>query len=41
MGAAEDEGKEIRHILDETTVAHKREIVQHILDTDEPGKETW
>lgn len=41
MGAAEDEAKDIRQAQDEVITAHKREIVKHILTTDEPGKETW
>lgn len=38
---ADERDKEMADRLDKVVIEHKREIVKHLLDTDEPGKETW
>lgn len=41
MSSAQDEADEIRKTQDQVIAAHKRAIVEHIVNTDQPGKEDW
>jgi hypothetical protein len=36
-----EEAREVREAQDKVILEHKRKIVEHILATDEPDKETW